>query len=210
MRSVILRAGLVAVLGLAAPAVAERPDAKALADQSVKECLAGREAQDKEVRRVHFEKGLALGEQAAGLDDGLAQAHFGIFCNLGEQLRIDGEKITSIMGLRRLLKEVDRTLELDPNNADALATKGTLLLKLPRMFGGNETQGEQMLRRVLVLDDTAFGTRLTLARYVEARGDRAEAVAFATRALQIAKEQGRADKVAEAQSVLAELGAANR
>jgi len=46
-----------------------------------------------------------------------------------------------------------------------------------------------------------------LAKTCEARGDRAEALAFATRALQIAREQGRADKVAEAQATLAELRA---
>jgi hypothetical protein len=46
-----------------------------------------------------------------------------------------------------------------------------------------------------------------LAKTCEARGDRDEALAFATRALQIAREQGRADKVAEAQATLAELRA---
>jgi tetratricopeptide (TPR) repeat protein len=187
-------------------AVAAQPSAQELADQSVAECYAGRAATDHDVRKQHFDKGQALAEQAVKLDDDSARAHFGLFCNLGENLRVDGEKITSVLGLRRLQHEVDRTLELDPNNADALATKGTLLLRLPRLFGGDEERGEKMLRRVLVLDDNAIATRLTLARYVESRGDRDEAVQFATRALQIAKEQGRADKVAEAQSLLAELG----
>ena len=44
-----------------------------------------------------------------------------------------------------------------------------------------------------------------LAKTCDSRGDRDEAVAFASRALQIAREQGRADKVAEAQATLAEL-----
>jgi hypothetical protein len=56
-------------------------------------------------------------------------------------------------------------------------------------------------------DENAFTSRITLARTCEARGDRDEAVEFASRALQIATQQGRADKAAEAQSTLSELGA---
>src|SRR5438046_577781 len=47
------------------------------------------------------------------------------------------------------------------------------------------------------------------AQTCEARGEREEALAFARRALQVARAQGRADKVAEAQATLAELGAAS-
>ena len=89
-----------------------------------------------------------------------------------------------------------------------MAAKGTLLVRLPRLLGGDSTRGEAMLREVLQRDPNAFTTRLTLANLCEARGERDEALAFATRALQIAREQGRADKVAEAQAALAELRAA--
>jgi len=61
---------------------------------------------------------------------------------------------------------------------------------------------------VLQKDPNAVESRLMLAKTCESRGDRDEALAFATRALQIAREQGRADKVAEAQATLAELHAA--
>src|SRR5438552_945330 len=47
------------------------------------------------------------------------------------------------------------------------------------------------------------------AESCDARGEREEALAFARRALQVARAQGRADKVAEAQATLAELGAAS-
>jgi len=43
----------------------------------------------------------------------------------------------------------------------------------------------------------------------EYRGKRDEGIEYARRALQFAKELGRADKVAEAQAMLAELGAKN-
>lgn len=171
--------------------------------------MQGRAAHVRDERLAHFQRGQRLAEEAIALDDSLAAAHFGVVCNLGEALRVDGERITSLFQLRRLLAEIDRTLELDPNHDDALATKGTLLVRLPRMLGGDVRRGEALLRRVLELDPTAVSTRLTLARCRLDAGDRAEAIAFATRALQIAREQGRVDKIDEAHAILAELGAAD-
>jgi tetratricopeptide (TPR) repeat protein len=172
------------------------------------ECETGRRATERAVRKVHFDRGQALAERAVALDDRNADAHFALFCNLGELMRLDGESVSSAFGLRRLMSEVDRTLELDPQHTDALAAKGTLLIRLPRLLGGDAHRGEEMLRQVVRQDPNAFSSRLMLARTCEARGDREEALAFATRALQIAREQGRADKVAEAQATLAELRAA--
>jgi tetratricopeptide (TPR) repeat protein len=171
------------------------------------ECEAGRRAEDRGARKEHFERGQALAERAVALDDANADAHFGIFCNRGELMRLDGETLSGALGLRRLMAEVDRTLELDPLHSDALSSKGQLLLRLPRLLGGDAQQGEAMLRRAIQLDPNAFSSRLILAKTCEARGDRDEALSFATRALQIAREQGRADKVAEAQATLAELRA---
>jgi hypothetical protein len=171
------------------------------------ECEQGRRAQGRDDRKAHFERGKALAQQAVTMDDHSADAHFALFCNEGELMRLDGESISSIFRLRQLMAELDRTLALKPDHTDALAAKGTMLLRLPRLMGGDPTTGEQMLRQVVQQDPNAFSSRLTLAKTCNARGDRNEAVAFAERALQIAKAQGRADKVAEAQATLAELEA---
>jgi len=181
--------------------------ADSLAAGARAECEAGRRAKDRTSRKEHFDRGQALAERAVALDDGNAEAHFTLFCNMGELMRLDGETLTGALGLRRLMAEVDRTLAIDPQHADALAAKGTLLLRLPRLLGGDAATGEAMLRRAIQIDPSAFSSRIMLAKTCEARGDRAEALAFATRALQIAREQGRADKVAEAQATLAELRA---
>jgi len=192
-------------LGAAGPARAET--AASLATASRAECETGRRASDRDTRKQHFDRGQLLAERAIKLDDRNADGHFALFCNMGELMRLDGENLSSAFGLRRLMAEVDRTLELDPQHTDALAAKGTLLLRLPRLLGGNAEKGEAMLREVIQMDPTAVSSRLTLARTCEARGERAEAMAFASRALQIAREQGRADKIAEAQATLAELRA---
>jgi len=178
-----------------------------LSRRALVECEAGRSAKVRTARQTHFERGQQLAERAVVQNEKSADAHFALFCNMGELLRIDGETITSVLGLRRMMRELDRALELNPEHADALASKGTLLLRLPRVFGGNPVEGEAMLRRVLVIDPTAVSTRITLAKTCGARGDRDEGAAFARKALQIAREQGRADKIAEAQATLDELGA---
>ena len=105
---------------------------------AMKECYDGRITQDRTSRVGHFEKGQALGEQAVALDDRSADAHFALFCNLGELMRIDGElSITSVMGFRRMMKELDWTLELAPDHLDALSAKGTFLTRLPSLLGGD-------------------------------------------------------------------------
>jgi len=200
--------GLVWLGGAAVPAAASSDSLAAdLARRAMAECEQGRHSTARGERQTHFESGQSLAERAVAADNNNVDGHFALFCNMGELMRLDGESITSILGLRRLMAELDRTLALDPTHTDALAAKGTLLVRLPRLLGGDVQRGEQMLRQVLRQDPTAVATRLTLAKTCEARGERDEALAFTTRALQIAREQGRADKVAEAQAILAELHA---
>jgi tetratricopeptide (TPR) repeat protein len=205
-RGVTLAVLVSLVIG-AASAARANDSAQDLAKRSLAECETGRQATDRAVRQAHFERGEALGKEAVAADDSCAEAHFARFCNAGEIMRLDGESITSVFALRGLMADLDRTLELNPNHAGALAAKGTLLVRLPRMLGGDVKSGEAMLRKALVYDPTAVAARLALARTCDARGDRDEALAFATRALEIARSLGRPEKIAEAQATLAQLQA---
>jgi tetratricopeptide (TPR) repeat protein len=196
-----------ACLCLASPLRAADDSATSLAAAARAECEAGRRAPEHDVRKDHFTRGQMLAERAVELDDNNAEAHFSLFCNLGEIMRLDGENLSQVFLLNRLMGELDRTLQLDPNHVDAMAAKGTLLVRLPRLLGGDTAKGETILRTVIQRDPNAVTSRLALANVCDARGERDEALAFATRALQIAREQGRADKVAEAQATLAQLRA---
>jgi len=207
MRGLASAVLMVSLCLLSASRAAWAESAVSLAAAARADCEAGRRAPDRATRKQHFDRGQMLAERAVALDDRNAEGHFALFCNMGELMRLDGESLSSAWGLRRLMAEVDRTLELQPQHTDALAAKGTLLLRLPRLFGGDAQKGEAMLREVIQKDPSAVSSRLTLAKTCEARGERAEALAFASRALQIAREQGRADKIAEAQATLAELRA---
>ena len=175
---------------------------------AMKECHDGRVAQDGISRVGHFEKGQALGEQAVALDDRSAEAHFSLFCNLGELLRIDGElSITSVIGFRRMTKELDRTLELAPEHLDALSAKGTFLVRLPSVLGGDREKGEKLLRYVLLKAPQSVNARLSLAKSYCADGRHSEAISLASEALDLAQAQQQDDFAPEAAKVLAQLQA---
>ena len=208
MRQRLLVCALVAGLcSIGGRSLAAEPSAASLAQQALTECEAGRQTNDRAERERHFMQGRELAQRAVALDDRSADAHFSLFCNQGEAMRLDGESISDVFGFRALMRELDRTIELKPDHPGALSAKGTFLVRLPRVLGGDVERGEAMLHRVITLDPTAVTARIGLARVCEYRGKLDEGIEYARRALQFAKELGRADKIAEAQAVLAELGA---
>jgi hypothetical protein len=195
------------VLALAGPPAARATEGGTdLATQALAECKAGRASGNRATRLAHFETGLGLAHRAVATSPRNADAYFARFCNKGEMARIDGESVAALVALGGLLADLDRTLALDPNHAEALASKGILLIRLPRLFGGDQAAGEAMLRRVLVLDPLAFNSRLVLAECCSERGEHGEALGLARRALEIATQKGQDDKIAEARAVLVKLG----
>ena len=176
--------------------------AVALSNQALEECKQGRLATDRAIRFAHFQQGQTLGERAVAMDEGSADAHFSLFCNLGELLRIDGESLTSIFGLRRMMHELDRALEINPGYIDALSAKGTLLVKLPSFLGGDSEKGEQLLQQVVKQAPRAVNARLALARVWCQHGRHNEAAALASDALGLAQQYQRVEFIPEAQALL--------
>lgn len=186
--------------------VQAQPELHTIITESLDECHLGRVAQERAMRLAHFEKGQRLGEQAVSFDDRSPDAHFALFCNLGELMRLDGEmSLGSVLGFRRMMKELDRTLELAPDHLDALSARGTFLVRLPAMLGGNPDTGEQLLRRVIASEPKAVNARLSLAKSYCARGRHDEAVVLASEALALAEAQHRDDFIPEAKRVMAQL-----
>jgi len=179
--------------------------ARHLAKEALQECDQGRTEKTREAKLMHFQTGQALAEQAVALDERYADAHFSLFCNLGEQLRIDGESFTSAFGFRRMMNELDRTLELNPGHLDALSAKGTFLVKLPGALGGDKERGELLLQQVVKQAPHAVNARLALARIRCERGRHQEAVTLASDALAIARKHKRAEFIPEARATLQQL-----
>jgi hypothetical protein len=178
-----------------------------LAEQALEECNRGRLAGERATRLAHFQQGQILGERAVAADEGSADAHFALFCNLGELLRIDGESFTSLFGLRRMMNELDRALEINPAHIDALSAKGTLLVKLPGILGGDAEKGEALLEYVVSRAPKAVNARLSLAKVRCEHGRHQEAVTLATDALALAQKHNRSDFIPEARAVLEQLQA---
>lgn len=179
--------------------------AKELATKSMEECQRGRSADTRQIRMAHFIRAQELAERAVALDDKLADAHYSLFCTLGEQLRIDGETISAVFGLGRVMEELDRTLELNPNHLNAISSKATFLVRLPALFGGDVKRGEALLRRVIREDPSCVNARLTLANLLADRGDYPEAIELAQDALKFAKEKQQEDFIKESNRTLAQL-----
>jgi len=198
--------GILITVALVFPASAlALESAKELSAKALKECQQGRNANAHAVRLASFEQAQALAERALDLDDQLAEGHFALFCGLGEQMRLDGESLSSLFGLSRIISALDRTLELDPNHLDALSAKATFLVKLPRLLGGDPEKGEQLLRRVIREDPTSIHARVTLAQIHADRGEYVEARVLATLALKHAQDQQRQDLIPEAGTLLTKL-----
>src|SRR5437016_10450102 len=69
-----------------------------------------------------LQEALALAEEAVDADDADARAHFATFCALGKQMRDAGLSVFNLGKLRRVRREIDRTLEL----ARVLAANGAV------------------------------------------------------------------------------------
>ena len=124
-------------------------------------------------------RGMTLAEEALAADPHDARAHFAKVCNLGKQMESAGIGIGQLVSLRHLRNELDTTLALAPDDADAMVAKGALLLQLPRLFGGDAAQAEDLLRRALAAEPENGTARCYLAQALTARGAQDEAKALA-------------------------------
>jgi hypothetical protein len=201
-----VRGWILIVAVLATGAVAAEPPGSAAAKRALATCEKAGDL-DGAAADALLERGLREAEAAVARDSDDALAHFAVFCTLGQRLRRRGPSLRSLFELRRLQREIDRTLELAPDFPDAMAGKGALLLDAPRILGGSVVEAEQWFRRTLALDPDWVAPRLDLVRALRRRGALGEAEVEARRALAIAQRAGDADDVARARELVAELEA---
>jgi hypothetical protein len=142
-------------------------------DQRIEESLALCAAADRlpaEERMPVLARGLALADAAVALDDGSARAHFAVVCNLGKATGLGSVGFSTVRAVYRLQREIDVTLALTPNDPEALAAKGALLVKLPRWLGGDRREAERWLRRALTVDPQNVTARAYLDEIVPEHG----------------------------------------
>jgi tetratricopeptide (TPR) repeat protein len=210
MRRALAALAMVFALALPAPGAwlaSQVPDGPAAeTTRAALEALENGEAETGEdAKLVHYRRGLELAKRAVAIDDESADAHFAYFANWGRILQQEGW-FRNAFHLPTLLGHLDRALELDPNHADALASRAGLYLQLPKFLGGDPKKGEPMLRRAIEMDPEMAGGRLELAKHCMDTERPEEASKWALQALQIARGTGKQWHEDRALTLLDELG----
>jgi tetratricopeptide (TPR) repeat protein len=150
-------------------------------------------------------RGLEAAEAAVAADETDAHAHLAVVCNLGRQLERARVSFRSFGAVGRLKREVDRAVELAPEDPDALAAKGGLLLRLPRLLGGDVDEAERLLGRAVTIAPEHATAWYYLARLREGRGDDEAARAAAEKALGYAEHAGLRWEATQARLLLDDL-----
>lgn len=190
---------------LVIPGVWGQESVQVLTKQAMDECQKGRRAKDSQTRQEHFDRGRALAEKAVELDSQSADAHFALFCSIGERMRSNGEVLFSVFEYGRMMDALDQTLQLNPNHTDALSSKGTILIEVPRLLGGDPERGEAMLRQVIKDAPDSINARMVVARSCADRGEHQEAFDLAKKALELARAAKREDLLPEAEKTFSEI-----
>lgn len=196
----------------AAQALDRAEAAQQLADGALSLLRVGEDSLDDDEKRRSYEEGLRLARQAVLADDRNADAHFAVFANQGRLQLLDGA-VPNPFDLARANRELERTLELDPNHADALAAKGGMYRQLPRLLGGDLDKAEALLTKAISFNANSVGARIELARLYRERGRPEDGVPLLHAASAVAKRQGKHRQLAEARvllETLAEEGAGSR
>ncbi len=151
-----------------------------------------------------YGKAEAIADEAIQLDGQNATAHFVFFASRGRRLISEGG-LAATLKMTSLNQHLTRALELDPNYANALAAKGGILLDLPFYLGGNAEEAERYLAKAVSLNPTGPGTRITYAKALLRTGKNNDARENLMRAAHYACVTRRAEVLAQATSLLADL-----
>jgi tetratricopeptide (TPR) repeat protein len=206
--SVIAQTVLVVLAAIAAtlPARADELDQEVLSAERTLRAAELRNTIDSTALSLYHEASRQA-ESALRRNPDSAGANFVYFAATGRILIADGAT-KNLFTLRTLDKQyLDKAIRLDPGYANALAAKGGVLLKLPRMLGGDSEVGLELLRRATKLNPGGPGTRLSFARALAEDGRRDEARDEARRAAHLSCIQGRFKSFEEASALLGELEA---
>lgn len=165
---------------------------------------AGENATENDERTRNYEECEKHAARAVELLPENADAHFILFGAKGRVAQMGG-LATAALALPSLNAELDEVLRLDPDHSDALAARGGMLMKLPRLMGGNTTEGVRLLERAVELNPTGAGTHLELAEAYEIVGRERDAYRIGTKAVTLAEKKGEAEKAERARAFVSEL-----
>lgn len=175
-----------------------------LSEQSLSLMMQAEDEFDDKVRLEGYRKGLELAQQSVAANDLNPDAHFALFASKGRIMLIEGAAPNPV-NLLTINSELKRVLELDPNHADALASRGGLYRQLPRLLGGSLDKAQADLTRAIELDPDAVGARMELAQTYRDLGEPERGLPLLETAVRCAEKKGLRRKLAEARRLLQEF-----
>ena len=110
---------------------------------------------DRNSRLSVWKKGRRYGERAMKANPEGKEGHFWYMSNLGSFVQIKG-KIASLLNLGKIKKEMNRTLEIDPDYPPALVARAQLLTQVPGIFGRDEEEAMRLYRHAVEVDPTYY------------------------------------------------------
>lgn len=187
-----------------APAPAPAAEGKHELELAKRHLDEGERATDDASRRRAYEAARQHADRAVELLPESADARFVQFGADGRIAQLGGIAVAAL-ALVKLNNQLDEVLRLDPNHANALAARGGMLMKLPRLFGGDTTKGVEYLERAVALDATAVGKRLELAEAYHIVGREDDAKATAQSALETARKLEQPERIATCERFIVAL-----
>lgn len=132
-------------------------------------------ADQKKQKVMQWKKGIEYGRRAVKANPEGKEGHFYYMANIGAIAQVKGT-LHSIWKLRKIKREMDRTLEIDPNYPPALLARAQFLMEMPGIFGGDDQEALRLCARVIRLDPDHLPTYITVARILAAEGKYDEAI----------------------------------
>ena len=173
------------------------------------DCLhRGEDATTKEAKLAAYSDGLQWAERAVAADDNNADAHYARFANQGRIMQVEGA--VNPLNLLAVNRELDRTLELNPDHADALAARGGMYRQLPWALGGNLQKAADYLSRAVALDSDACGSRIELAETYRDMGHPERSIPLLEKAAEVAERMHKQHQLHQARELLAQLAARSK
>lgn len=140
-----------------------------------KDYLSDRE-KDAPKRLRLIEAGIEAAKKAVKLDDKRPEGHFWLAVNYGDYAELKGA-FKSLWLIQTIRRELETAMKIAPayENGNVYLALGEMDIRLPRLLGGNDGRGIELLEKGLKVGSDNAELKLTLAEHYIRIGRKAEA-----------------------------------
>jgi tetratricopeptide (TPR) repeat protein len=131
---------------------------------------------DKESRIRYYEAAIAHAKRAVQIDDRRPEGHFWLAANYGQYAELKGP-FKSLSLLKTIRQEFEKALAINSafDHGNAYLALGEMYLRVPRLLGGNDRLGLELLETGLTVGPANADLHITLAEYYLKNGRKSDA-----------------------------------